>query len=312
MIQHEYITGADLNPNVEEEILAFLNANQGFHYFQSPQFYKTCHHSKMLTPYYLLAKAEGKLVGVLLFFTQVQSMFPLISFLSSRNIIWGGPVVNGTNRDVVEGLLQHYESWKPVTIYTQIRNLVDMHGYKDLFNRFGFQYEEHLTILVDLSHSEDDLWKDVYTKRRNQIRRAVKEGCSVELQNTTAALHASYAILEEVYKRAKLPLPAFNHFESLLRFSDANSGLRIFKVIWEGRLIGCMLCLAYGLQLFDYYAGAYSDYYKKYPNDLLPWEVFKWAKANGFTCFDFGGAGKPDVPYGVREYKKQFGGQLVG
>lgn len=72
-----------------------------------------------------------------------------------------------------------------------------------------------------------------------------------------------------------------------------------------------MVCLAYGDWLFDYYAGAYSQYYKKYPNDLLPWAVFLWAKRQGFTHFDFGGAGKPDVPYGVRDYKKQFGGELV-
>jgi lipid II:glycine glycyltransferase (peptidoglycan interpeptide bridge formation enzyme) len=48
-----------------------------------------------------------------------------------------------------------------------------------------------------------------------------------------------------------------------------------------------------------------------HPNDLIPWDVFLWGKENGFTRFDFGGAGKPDVPYGVREYKKKFGGKMV-
>ena len=30
-----------------------------------------------------------------------------------------------------------------------------------------------------------------------------------------------------------------------------------------------------------------------------------------FKSFDFGGAGKPDVPYGVRDHKLKFGGQMV-
>jgi lipid II:glycine glycyltransferase (peptidoglycan interpeptide bridge formation enzyme) len=40
-------------------------------------------------------------------------------------------------------------------------------------------------------------------------------------------------------------------------------------------------------------------------------EVFLWGHERGFTRFDFGGAGKPNVPYGVRDYKLKFGGELV-
>ncbi|WP_169921738.1 lipid II:glycine glycyltransferase FemX [Spirosoma rigui] len=264
-----------------------------------------------MTPYYSLARVGDELVGVLLYFIQVQSARPLLSFLSSRSIIWGGPVTKVPDCDIVEGLLHYYKSSKPSTIYTQVRNLVDTSSYRDVFRKFDYTYEEHLTILVDLTRSEDELWKGVYPKRRNQIRRARKEGCTVGRQTTVAALRACYSILEEVYSRAKLPLPALSHFEALLRFADDRSGLRVFTVTWQDQIIGCMLCLAYGDQLFDYYAGAYSAHYKKYPNDLLPWEVFMWARKHNFSLFDFGGAGKPGVPYGVRDYKKQFGGTLV-
>ena len=55
----------------------------------------------------------------------------------------------------------------------------------------------------------------------------------------------------------------------------------------------------------------YPEYYNKYPNDLIPWEVFLWGKEHGFELFDFGGAGKPNKPYSVRDYKLKFGGELV-
>ena len=46
-------------------------------------------------------------------------------------------------------------------------------------------------------------------------------------------------------------------------------------------------------------------------NPLLNWHVIAWGSANGFHIFDFGGAGKPNKNYGVREFKRQFGGDMV-
>ena len=46
-----------------------------------------------------------------------------------------------------------------------------------------------------------------------------------------------------------------------------------------------------------------------------PWtnvqELIEYAKANGLPLFDFMGAGKPDANYGVRDFKKEFGGEVV-
>lgn len=307
---HYQFTDA-LTSSIANEIELFFRKLEGFHYFQSPAFFRVAVASKKLTPFYIIAREREQIVGLILVVQQVQSTLPILSFLSSRTIIWGGPVVMNQDVTVVEGLLQFFQTHRPQAIYTQVRNLTDTTPYQALFARFGFQYEEHLDILVDLQRSEEALWKDVVTKRRNQIRRSIKEGCVVERQTSLDALRTCYAILQEVYRRAKLPLPDFSHFESLLQESDEHSGLRLFTVVWDGQIIGCMLCLAHGRWLYDYYAGAFSAYYKKYPNDLMPWAVFQWAKQHGFQYFDFGGAGKPGVPYGVRDYKKQFGGQVV-
>ncbi len=39
------------------------------------------------------------------------------------------------------------------------------------------KYEDHLNIIVDFSQSEDILWQQVHSKRRNEIRKAEKERC---------------------------------------------------------------------------------------------------------------------------------------
>ena len=64
-------------------------------------------------------------------------------------------------------------------------------------------------------------------------------------------------------------------------------------------------------KIFDWYAGSKAEHYDKYPNDILPWEVLKYGHHAGYRIFDFGGAGKPGVQYGVRDYKLKFGGKVV-
>ena len=275
---YQFSTVTQLTPELDRELSAFLETCPGFHYFQSPRFFHVCGSSGKLTPYYVIARQNLTLAGILLYYKQAQIALPVASFLSSRTIMWGGPIARNNTPEIVDGLLRFHRDTGPETMYTQVRNLVDTSAYKDLFAQHGFQYSDHLTIIIDLTRSETELWRDVSTKRRNQIRRAQKEGCVVEQQHSLPALKASYSILQEVYQRAGLPLPDFSHFESLHQQADARSGLRLFTVSWQGELIGCMLCLAHGNWLFDYYAGAYSKHYKKYPNDLLPWWVLTMGK----------------------------------
>ena len=302
------------NPNLGQldAIESFVKAHPDGNYFQSTLFYNACKSDPLLTPYYFTAYAESnQLVGVMLVFRQVQfSTFPL-SFLSSRTIIWGGPLVFEDEPSLVEGLLQAYRKAGPTVIYTQTRNLYRQDRKWDTLRALGYAYEDHLNILIDLERTEEQLWQEVHSKRRNEIRRATREGTRFEVLQGQDGLKDCYAILKEVYKRARLPLPPLAHFESLLANSREQQGLKVFVAKFEQKIIGCMLCLAYGDTLFDYYAGAHQRYYSKYPNDLIPWEVFKWSKQNGYRKFDFGGAGKPGVPYGVRDYKKKFGGELV-
>jgi lipid II:glycine glycyltransferase (peptidoglycan interpeptide bridge formation enzyme) len=45
--------------------------------------------------------------------------------------------------------------------------------------------------------------------------------------------------------------------------------------------------------------------------DLLQWHEIAWSGEQGYSRYDFGGAGWPNVPYGVRDFKAKFGGDLV-
>ena len=290
-----------------EEIESFVFAHPHANFFQSTYYHSVCQNSNKIESNYIVAYNQNIIVGILFVVTQYQFNLPVLKFLSSRNLIWGGPLVQNNDIEITEKLYIYYNKAFSNVIYTQIRNLVDTSYCMPLLKKNGFDYEPHLNILINLEAPIEELWKGVHSKRRNEIRRATKEGTTFAAKNDLASLIASHEILKEVYNRAKLPLPDLRYFEELF----LNNSLKIFTALHNEKIIGCMLCIAYKDILFDYYAGAYSKFYDKYPNDLLPWEVFKWAKEQGYKTFDFGGAGKPDIPYGVRDYKMKFGGELV-
>jgi len=63
--------------------------------------------------------------------------------------------------------------------------------------------------------------------------------------------------------------------------------------------------------IYGWYGGMDRAYSKYTPNELLMWYILEWGVKNGYKVYDFGGAGKPDEDFGVRDFKAKFGGELV-
>lgn len=291
----------------------FIEKHPEGNIFQTPLMFEVYRSSKGTEPFLIATVNEqGEIAALLLSAIQKENDNLLTGRFSARSIISGGPVVSNNDPELFHLILKGYnEKIKSKAIYSQFRNLRDMSGMQVIFEKNGYVFEDHLNIHVDLTKTEEELWKEVHSKRRNEIRRAYREGTEFRVAEDKGSLRDCYSILREVYHSAKIPLADFSFFENLLDHSDRKSGIRIFTAVYEQQIIGCMLALVFRDTIFDMYAGSYRKYYGKYPNDLIPWEVFKWGRANGYRLFDFGGAGKPGVTYGVRDYKKKFGGTTV-
>ena len=279
--------------------------------FQTPEMYEVYQNTKGYEPVILsVLNNKGKILGALL--AAIQKEYSgLLGNFTARSIIQGGPLIKNDDPNILDLILKEYNKIiKKKAIYSQFRNFWDWYDSQNIFTQSGFKYEDHLNILIDLTKSEEQLWKEVHSNRRNEVRRARKEETYFSVDHTKDSLKKCYGILQEVYDRAKLPFPGYNLFYNLYCM-NSNSKLIIFCAYYEGEIIGCMLALAFKDKIYDFYAGSMRKFYNKYPNDLIPWEVFIWGKENGYKVFDFGGAGKPYKPYGVRDYKKKFGGEFV-
>ena len=281
--------------------------------FQTPEMFDVYQATKNNKPFLIAALDDkgNRVVGLLISVLQKEYAGVVGSF-TARSITWGGPLASVDNTEIIELLIKQYNKIiKGKVIYSQFRNLWDQENFIDAFKKNGYLYEEHMNIHVDLGKTEKVLWKEVNAKRRNEIRRARKEGTTFRELNLKDEIDQAFGILKEVYFRVKSPLHDKSLFDSAFKILHPKGMIKFFGAINHGKIIGIIIVLCYKDCIYDWYAGSFQKYHDKYPNDLLPWEVFLWGKKNGFKIFDFGGAGKPGKPYGVRDYKKKFGGEFV-
>lgn len=280
--------------------------------FQTPEMFDVYVSERNYEPVVVICESkEGEYCGVLLSVIQ-REYKGFIGKLSSRSIIWGAPLIHNNDEEILKLVLNEYDRIVcKKAVYTQVRNLWDTDNLRCVFEKMQYIFEDHLNILIDLNKSEDVLWSEIYSRRRSQINKSERQGVSIKIFNDEKYIEESYNILLDVYRRAKLPLPSIGYFKAAEKYLGEKGYLKFFGAFYGEKLIGVMYLLCYNCITYEWYIGSYNDYMKKHPNDLIIWEIFKWGQKNKFKIFDFGGAGKPDKEYGVREYKKKFGGSIV-
>lgn len=281
--------------------------------FQTPHMYEVFGSAKHWKPVVLaVVDDEEDISGLVLGVIQKEGEGFFGKF-TARSVIWGGPLIRDEGDiETMAQLLKALDGvLKERALYIQFRNLYDVSHKKACFLNNGYEYEDHLNFLMDLDRSEEELWGQLRTSKRNKVRNAQKKKINVRFASSLSDVDESYGILREIYKRIKLPLPGKNLFKAMYDKLSPEGMVKIFLAAHEGRTIGALYLLAFRERVYVFYAGSLLKYYDKHPNDLLYWEAMKWGAREGYKVFDFGGAGSPGKEYGVREFKKELGGKLV-
>ncbi|MDD5362924.1 MAG: GNAT family N-acetyltransferase [Ignavibacteria bacterium] len=289
------------------ELKEYFSSSDHISVFQTKYFLDLYNASEGLEGIMFVCKDEGKITGILL--VQIQDYFKSIpGFLTRRALIIGGPYTSYGDSESAGVLLEKYREYigKKV-VYTQVRMLYQNGSNKNIFLDNGYTFIDHLNYIVDLNAGEDVCWKNMNPKRRN-VRKAIKEGVVFREINYDKDMDTAYDILENIYKRARLPLPEKKYFQKALEVMGRDGIFKIFGGYYKDMLIGVMYVLCYKGIIYEWYTGSYNKYLHLRPNDLIVWEIIRYGIRNGFKTFDFGGAGNPNKEYGVREHKKKFGG----
>ena len=153
-------------------------------------------------------------------------------------------------------------------------------------------------MFIDCS-DRDAMLARVHDSKLRQIRKAQNEGVVVVEATKEQEVAEFYSLLKTLYQK-KVRKPLFNE-EFFTTFVAQKRGVLLLAK-QDGTVIGGMLCpILSGKALYEWYVVGPA---------VVTWATMNYANNHHLPLFDLMGAGEPDVPYGVRDFKLQFGGEL--
>ena len=243
-------------------------------------------------------------------------------WLTRRAIIIGGPCYadDCANEEVsllLSTLRQQLSTGANAPIYIESRNFNDYSRWKDAFASAGFDYKAHLNFHVDCRDKEA-MWERMSENRRRQVRKAqATVECLTNEGISELEVREWYEILRMLYRtKVKTPLWPVEFFLEAYR-----QGVGKFLLVkHEGKVIGGSVVvmservkeLGNEGTVYEWFeCGLNADYKEQYPSVMATWAGMQYANGHGCARYDMMGAGVPGVPYGVRDFKSEFGGDMV-
>lgn len=232
-------------------------------------------------------------------------------FFSKRAVILGGPLLaEDVSDEELKALLKALQdSLRKKAIYIETRNFNDYSHWRKVFEECGFEYEPHLNFHLN-TESVEEAQANIGKHRWRYIRISMRDGAHLVENPTMEQIEKFYSILSELYQtKVKKPLFPMAFFERLYELRSA----KFFLVEYDGEIIGGAVCMCLeGRALYEWVKCGNEHFHKNIrPSSVATWLGIKYAAESGCKVYDFMGAGKPNDKYGVRDFKAEFGGELV-
>lgn len=293
-----------------------LQRNLFFTVYQSFEFYKLFKTQKNAIPSLFTVWDEERLTGSLIALRfSYKKGYP--GFLADRTVIWGGPLLFGaleqqqkTLAILLDALIQ--ECGKKSAII-EFRNMCDLNEFTEIFSKFDFHFSGQMNCIIKVNKKEDVIEKMKPSKFR-QIRKGLERGAVITEAENIGQVKEFYEILKVLYsEKVKKPLPDLSFFESFYYWGKQSEMGVLLLVMYEGKVIGGSLCpITKDREIFEWYTGALTKEYKLlYPGVLATWAPIEYALNHYIPLYNLMGIGKPEIAYGVRNFKVQFGGDVV-
>lgn len=307
-----------------EEWNALVKGSATGTWFQGPEAFDFFNAQKELFKPFVVgvacdpAGAQTHLRAVCVGYVTVEKS-PLKQFFTRRAIIIGGPALadDCINEEVLlllSTLREQLSTGANAPIYIESRNFNDYSRWKEAFAAAGFDYKPHLNFHVDTTDKEV-MWERLSENRHRQVRKAQSTvECLTNEGISELEVREWYEILRELYRtKVKTPLWPVEFFLEAYR-----KGVGKFLLVkHEGKVIGGSMVVMWKPEerlgtVYEWFeCGLNAEYKEQYPSVMATWAGITLAHETGCARYDMMGAGEPGVPYGVRDFKSEFGGELV-
>lgn len=195
---------------------------------------------------------------------------------------------------------------------------------KELLAELGFrQAPIHMLAetlwLLDLQEkSEEELLMGMDKKHRNLVRRAEKDGVTIQTTVDPQAVERFIDLHWETVSRHQFTPYPKSYFRDQVRIFAENDQVLVFEASLQNDLLASAIIMYYG-KAGAYHHGASSSRpeHRKIPASyLLQWEVIKEAQRRGCSVYNFWGIAPPSANsqhpfYGITHFKTGFGGRQM-
>lgn len=292
----------------------FVESHPQSQIFHTPEMFEVFSRTKGCRPTFWAAVDDDNRPLALLLPVEITLMNGPLRRFTSRAVGYGSVLcAPGPQGEIAleQLLLVYQQTVGKNLLFTELRNLSDLEALQPILNKCGFAYEEHLNFMLDLDKPQKEIWESIRSNARRNIHKARKSQVVIEEINDPQRIPGIYALLRGVYRRIQVPLADISLFQSAFALLHRKGMMEILVAKVGDADIGVLTLLLHKDIVTYWYTGTLREYSSYRSGDLLVWHALEWGNQHGFRVLDFGGAGKPDEEYGVREFKAKFGGALV-
>lgn len=180
--------------------------------------------------------------------------------------------------------------------YVEVRDIADTPEDTTLLTH------KKVRMLLPLPSGSDALMASFKSKLRSQIRKAEKNGLTVQLGLSTALINDFYNVYAQNMRDLGSPVHAKRWFQHIVSAYGDNC---IVSVVYKDDIaIGGGLVIKNNTQASIPWASTLRDYNRLAPNMLLYWSLLAHCADNDISTFDFG---RSTYEEGTYRFKKQWG-----
>lgn len=174
------------------------------------------------------------------------------------------------------------------------------------------------TYWIDLKQDDDALLAQMSKNCRRDVRKAEREGVTVEDSNSAEALDTLYDQFAATYGRKGLRIPKRDVFVATIEPLLRKDLMRIYYARFDGRIVNMALVARFGSARYTRGASIAAEFERPIPptGQILHFEIMRRLRAEGYRLYDLGGSPGPEPQeghpnYGVWRFKHGFGGSFA-
>jgi len=158
------------------------------------------------------------------------------------------------------------------------------------------------TYILDLSIDEESLWKNIHSKRRNDINRSIRDDIRI-VHGKESVIKDIITLVRKTFERQQIVYNA----ENIAKLPHATENFEVFIAYRSGKPLAGVV-IVWDKKRAYYIAGGY-DHENKHSGAQAHamWEAIKYSKHLGLKEFDFEGSIVPNI----ERFFRGFGGNLI-